>query len=218
MRLSEIDLEPQGLDYDAKSLVQYVEANAQPWIEASLNLRLSFVRGIRTFSKYPGSEKAVFIRNVRRNRDPKDTAPERHKMFNAAIQAAGGIANRSNSIFVTSSMAEASVYGDVYIVVPLGEFHYTWSPKWADWTAQAKTSAFVELLRKNPNIPEQYSDFGYAKLLDDPNSYPDEIKDLIWFDRDLEKAYYSTNEVMISCNTALFISRPVFAQMREHLK
>jgi hypothetical protein len=84
-------------------------------------------RGYEKFSNEP------FHRPFRDNRDPKDSGLYHQSLYNDAIEAAGGVANRSNSIFVSGNMVHARKYGELYVVFPWGDFNYTYHMGVKDW-------------------------------------------------------------------------------------
>lgn len=66
------------------------------------------------------------------NRKPKDTSNEIQNLFDEILTELGFVARRSNSLFTTGNQAEAKRYGNIYIVFPYDDFHFTWSPKVRD--------------------------------------------------------------------------------------
>jgi hypothetical protein len=108
-----------------------------------------------------------------------NTGPITNDLYNTIIAKLGGVANRSNSIFVTGKREEASGYGKAYIVFPIGNFNYTWSPAWADWYFAANT--IVDVYQQG------------------------KIKGNILVDEGLGTAIASGHEIMISCKKVLFV-------------
>lgn len=84
-------------------------------------------RGYEKYSEEP------FQRPFRDNREPKDSGLYHQDLYNLAIEAGGGTANRSNSIFVSGNMVHARKYGEVYVVFPMGDFNYTFHLGIKDW-------------------------------------------------------------------------------------
>ena len=103
----------------------YIDKNCQPWLRKSGG-RIVY-RGMGVLSL------TAFTRAVRSRRKPVDSGATTHRLMNMMIQQVGGVANRSNSAFVTSDYHEAGSYGSAYIAMPVGNFNYTWSPVWTDW-------------------------------------------------------------------------------------
>lgn len=131
------------IDYTAmaQQVVAYMRANAKPWLAQTKNGTLMVYRGIEDDS----ITAHAFTQNIRQDRRPKDTDKERHIAFNKVIAAAGGVANRSNAAFVSGDKDTAEGYGRAFVFVPLGDFRYTWSPAYADWTQDFETYDLSEL-------------------------------------------------------------------------
>lgn len=100
----------------------------RPWLNETNNGSLIVYRGIKE-----RFEKSVAKKRVRKNRRPLDSTIEWHKLFNLLIKEKGLTANRSNSISVVSDQHEASAYGNEYVVIPIGDFYYTWHEDVDDW-------------------------------------------------------------------------------------
>jgi hypothetical protein len=137
--IADLDLQEAAIAA-AQKVAAFMQQKCQPWLQGTKNGQLYIYRGV---SDRGG---LAFTKKAREDRRPKDTEPTRHKAFNAAIEAAGGVANRSNSLFC-GSRSQASSYGKVYILVPVGKFNFTWSPKWHDWTGDAENYQLKELLK-----------------------------------------------------------------------
>lgn len=135
------------IDYLAvgKKIAAFIKKNCNPWLATTNNGKQKVYRGITTSGT---GNSLAFLKTVRTDRTPKDTSARSTAMFNAAIAAVGGLANRTNSVFVSSLAYTAAEYGDVWIYMPVGDFHYTFSPEWADWTHDVQPgSDFTELLK-----------------------------------------------------------------------
>ena len=132
------------IDYAAmaQQVVAYMRANAKPWLAQTKNGALMVYRGIEDDS----ITAHAFTQNIRQDRRPKDTDKQRHQAFNKVIAAAGGVANRSNAAFVSGDKPTAESYGRPFVFVPVGDFRYTWSPEYADWTQDFETYDLAELV------------------------------------------------------------------------
>ena len=123
MRLHEI-YQPTNID-SAEDFKSYILTHCRPWMQASMNT--PFYRGFRNI--HYGE-----VMTVRQDRRPKDTGELTTNWFNKIIAAAGGVANRTNSVFTSPGIGGAKNYGVVHEVYPIGDFHYTWSTNHSDWT------------------------------------------------------------------------------------
>lgn len=148
MRIDEILHSEQ----DDEKIISFIKENCSEWLQKSNGTVL--YRSTRD----PGEELNPYakIMKVRTNRRPVDTPDYIHQAFNEAIRLAGGVANRSNSLFTTPDYNNAASYGEysgsehTFIVMPIGEFHYTWSPKFPDW--------FVDIVQNSELVDYLYED------------------------------------------------------------
>ncbi len=138
--IAELDMQEAAIRAAAK-VATFMKGKCQPWLKASKNGTLIVYRGI---SDRGG---LAFTKKTREDREPKDTENDRHKAFDAAITAAGGVANRTNSLFCSANKARASIYGKVYVLIPVGLFNYTWSPEWSDWTGDAEVDELTKIAK-----------------------------------------------------------------------
>lgn len=202
---------------DQNEISDFIIKNCQPWIEAT-NLDYPIYRGIREV-RGDTSNKVSFVKRVRVNRKPKDSRPALHHAYNILLDHVGSYANRTNSLFVTGSRAAASEFGTVYMVFPIGNFNYTWSPYFTDWTREFRNEQIADLLKPGilnkdvisaslsyyDNIHPQFKD----AIKNKENFRDDEPEDTILVDRDLERAIKLGHEIMIRCKSALFVD-PIF--------
>jgi len=215
MRLQELFEDmyaPNRIDYESTEdlvdkVVGYIEDNCRPWLEASGGMLV--YRGATVTNPV-----WAYTRKVRQDRLPMNSSEEMHDLFNGLIAMAGGVANRDNSVFVTSDPGEARMYGDVHVVLPVGPFNYTWSPHWSDWYSDLRTEGgkhdLRSLLRQSVRLAAGPRIRGEDSGLLDPGNYdPVQVQRFIYADRELPRAIKSGHEIMISCNTVLYLD-PAF--------
>lgn len=71
---------------------------------------------------------AAFSGVTRTDRKPKDSDPELTTKFDNYLRELNFKALRSNSMFVTTDLNQADMYGDVYLIFPKdNQFHYTYT-------------------------------------------------------------------------------------------
>jgi len=160
---------------------ELIKEKCSPWLNATDYGEQTFYRGIQFNPKAN-----VLIRPVRTDRKPLDTEPKFHDIANALIAAAGGTANRSNSIFITSSLGMASSYGMYTVVIlPVGDFNYTWSPQWQDWYGALGLPSFMKtaavflkdnIKRKHLSI-DPALEYEYQKKVKDAKNQLDSLQD-----------------------------------------
>lgn len=216
----------------ADATVKYVTENCQPWLQ-SIKPNQVVYRGILVQSNQE-SEDLVFTRAVRSNRLPRNSSDALHEFYNKIIDMAGGVANRSNSASVAGSKSFAQGFGSLFVVMPVGEFHYTWSPYAEDWYntfyldlsldllfSQEEFKQEVDLEKKWQQHKEKYPEstdkegcfrgvyrnwyFNKIENYDTDNLDQTYLHGMIKADTGLPKAIESGNEIMISASKMLYI-------------
>lgn len=181
----------------AKQTVKYIKDNAEPWLAASKNGQLVVYRGVENSPQ----QALAWTKPVRQDRRPKDSSQTLHDRFNAIIAAAGGTANRSNAAFVTSSFTGASHYGSVYVYIPLGDFTYTWSPFYTDWTEDFGHDTLNKAMIKR------------SLSMASPESYDrKQAKYLVKVNTGLADAVKKQHEIMIRSDQGLFVKNSFYLQ------
>jgi hypothetical protein len=202
MRINEIDdeLEPHQVRPGKKyPLMGY---NAEPgWVETIVPLLekncSNVISGMREAKKFlyrgiKNQTSAVFIGKSRKDRQPMSSTSEFHANINMAFVAAGLKANRSNSIFCTSNLADSAGYGESYMIFPVNGFHFTWSPRISDLYVQE-----VSLWGDDQGAYEKR-----VKFFREANPSEELIEEFLakaqYKNTDLGAAIMSGNEIMIS--------------------
>ena len=138
-RLITENVQPVAMASDGISIEQvtmvadYIKKNCSQWLNETDGGRYTFFRGLKeNMASY-----LAFVQRVRTDREPRDSIQLGHDAYNAVIEAVGGTANRSNSVFALSSYSQAKSYGaprgQASIIFPIGNYSYTWSKAWDDW-------------------------------------------------------------------------------------
>lgn len=92
----------------------------------------------------------IFKGTIRTGREPRDSGKRAHQAIDTWMEENGFAARRSNSLFVTSLMGQASQYGTPYVIFPQNGFKYTWYENVDDlWFAISNLQyAMVEASKK----------------------------------------------------------------------
>lgn len=112
-----------------KTVISFLKKNCKKWLMQTNKGKLYVYRGYKDISE----TKLAFTKTTRPNRQPVDTDSEGHKLFNKIIKLCGKTANRSNAVFVSGDDDMAETYGTLFVVVPIGDFKYTWHTEISDW-------------------------------------------------------------------------------------
>lgn len=167
--------QPIAMDSDGISIEQitlvanYIQENCSKWLAETDSGRYTFFRGIKeNTEKY-----LAFTLPVLTNREPRDSIRLGHDAYNAIIEAMGGTADRSNSVFAVSDYTTAKAYGahpsgQASIIFPIGDYSYTWSKAWDDWNIDDIDTLESFVGRYMYNIPDLRADaeYAYEQLLD----------------------------------------------------
>lgn len=166
------DLEIRDAVNDASSkIIELLNSQSSQWLREKNDHNVNALRGL-AHGTSDHARWAAFTRKTRQDRRPTDSSYDQTTLMNLFIGIAGGIANRNNSLFVTGSSRKAKRYGQLYIVFPLGEYQYTWSPEFSDWYVDFTDKTSINYIKSTPKAHE------YAKmrmeeflksLQDDPN-------------------------------------------------
>lgn len=201
----------------AENAEEFIMDNCRPWLNQTNNGQLYVFRGIQDLA---ASDAVFFTKNIRLDRKPTDTHEYYTKAFNLIIEMAGGQANRNNSLFCTGNHEVASSYGRPFIVLPIGDFNYTWSPFWKDWYNN-KRSIIKACVNDSSNKKiDEYKSMWHSdvisfaemqtkeeKIITNPESYSIEnIKKAIKVNTNIHDAIESHNEIMIRASKALYVS------------
>lgn len=145
-------------------LATLIREKCQPWIaqvKGHTDGKYMLYRGTRNGPDSWG------VIPVRTDRKPKDSAPEYHALLDQMFAELGFKARRSNSVFTTSGTymgtgnVAADAYGIIYIVIPIGEFAFTWSDEYNDAYASAG-----DMMKAVPFLKEFYENsFGAASAV-----------------------------------------------------
>lgn len=171
-----------------------------------------------------GSLNEMFVKkDVRKNRTPKDTPQKVHEIMDQSFNDIWGHRFRSNAMFCNGNTMEAELYGNVYMVFPIGNFDYVFSEEIEDFYKDLDQVLFDEIM-DNYSINDLGGPFNKMMMVKfiqsgmDYEKFPefplneDQMKEL--FDRVIKSKYtndnldkyvkgnqISTHEVMIACDS-----------------
>ena len=107
--------------------IELIKQNCKPFLEAIDYDVLKY----KMFRGYKGAANAAIASKIRPNRIPSDTPERAHEWFNAYFVKKFGEPFR-NGMFVTGYESHANEYGTVFLVFPIGDFKFAWSPRTRD--------------------------------------------------------------------------------------
>lgn len=218
MRFNQLIVEANALNITKlpiEKLNVFIQKNCQPWLSQTDSGSYVAYRGIKEVDKYK-----AFVQKTRPDREPTDTEPGRHRIFNILLNYANSPANRSNSIFVTGSKVAASEYGKPFVLLPIGNFNYVWSNRYADWTRHMDYLELAKMLK--PEV------FGFVGDPDEIGNTPDTEEEMIAafnkpsnlrygvvdkifrVNKELVRGIQSGHEIIIQCKSALYVDEAVY--------
>lgn len=124
------------LESPQTSIVEYVRSNCEKWTAETTR---PFYRGIRKFVPLTVPFPGVYgtdasIWKTQQDRKPMTSESWFHDKLNDALYQHFGTKYRSSSTFVTPFKDTAGIYGEVFVMIPIGEYEYLWSPIVSDAT------------------------------------------------------------------------------------
>lgn len=145
-------------------------------------------------------------------RRPKDTSTDIHITLDNFFEDRFGIPHRSESVFATGSPLEAYSYGRIFMMFPIGDFYFVWSPIVSDafdFFDGFKNGDNPKVLKK---FKEYFSEHNIATIAgrdekkDAIHTYTLELQhalrteDFGYQQHDLLGAIKSGNEIMVRCS------------------
>ena len=219
MKICEIVLEdsvnPAQVDFDAHEEIRnIIMRDCQPYLTAvgeNLKSALSrpMWRGIQPSDSVSVklTEKYFTISPIRKDRMPMDTPGSIHSYIDSWFNRRMGIPFRSHSMFCTGRKIHAQAYGKAYIVIPIGNFSFCWSPLVEDMYESLRY--YVNDLAKEDEDPWVPSN-SIARIkyyMDSEDDVAGFLEDSDYrFNENLDKAIDSGHEIMIACNEAIIIN------------
>jgi hypothetical protein len=164
--------------------------------------------GNKLFRGYDSNEKFI-ERTPRKERTSTDTPQALSDMLDIYFKSKFGWKPRSEGVFASSSISQASMYGKVYHIFPVNGYKYIWSPDVYDLFSILNTK--IGKFLNDENFKD--IDFGYgggppsAKFISSKDVSNEIVKEFMDdFDNKIISTYTNKNldknkrnEVMIKC-------------------
>ena len=146
-----------------------------------------------------GKLKACLIKTVRDDRRPLDTPQLISSITDDAFEHIFGWRPRSQGMFCSGSHSQASEYGKVFQIFPIGPLKYLWSPTVPDMMGAIKRAA------GNVSFPYRAPEKATA---DHQADFYEEISDYIgerYIAENIDLAISKNREIMIKCSAYLAV-------------
>jgi len=198
MRLQQFINEITGFEHIIEQAADMIKKNCKPFLKV-WNKRYFLYRG-GDFSTFFGKK------DVRTNRKPLGTYKELHDILNDLFYKKFGWKPRSEAMFCTGSDEIATDYGTPYIVFPIGDFKYLWSPKIFDLFTEMANNSLIH----TSNILAIRAGRGFINdaPIDDLIKMRDKaMKELVdtYISNDINRAIALGNEIMIGCKSYYYL-------------
>lgn len=180
------------LSIESKEMVELIRRDCKPWLEQSAGNLV--YRGMKN--------KARFIKKkVRKDRRPLASPKLLHNYVEDKMKKMRLNARRTNSVFVSGSLAVAhgygGTYGGPYVIFPIGNFDFTWSPVMDD------LFNYLPRFWQDKPSPDQY------EILDSRIGK--------YIDHDLIGAIKSWNEIMVKCDSYYAVEYSWYNTFFKHM-
>lgn len=112
---------------ECKPFLEEIDFIVKPGIENASMIRTSYVP--RALWRGSSHDAALVKLSGKRTRQPSDTAPEMHELLVRHLTNQFGWPYRAMGVFCSTAAEQAAGYGDdLFIVFPIGEYEYIYSP------------------------------------------------------------------------------------------
>lgn len=185
------------------NVVEFIKKNCMPYLKDWKNTGLFPDKPL-----YSGREAErstnIILKNVRQDRKPTNTKPIVHNYLNNYFVDKFKIALRSKTIFAVGSVSTTLIYGEPFIIIPVGKYEIYWSPKVND-------------------LYQFYVDMGLL-ISDGEPFFRDDSHEKVFYDGmnsykkgDLKGAIKSRNEVMVYTKQVILLSEFYWDHFKSNL-
>lgn len=212
--------EAKELSIYHEHLLEILEEKCKPFLDFREKNKIDLWRGVTSnfLNKYGKLlDKEVFLIK-HKNRKPVDTPTILHDRLNSKFKEKFGW-NVRDGVFclpdkgIAQSYAEMATlkskkwdYPEAYLVVPVGEFDYCWSPEYKDLTADIKVGNKLKWSEHMNNITDK-------RIQNIVNTYKNtDIEDANYV-RNSKKYKDSASEISLNCKEYILISPRYFVNV-----
>ena len=203
---------------DIEQFWSLVQKKCQPFLKDWLPIqkRYGYIRPL-----YRGMDVGEWgEKRVRLDRKPESSTREFHYDVDNLMKQKHGIYGRSQTVFVSGDDQQAATYGETYIIFPVGKYRFLWSDKIRDLWVDVRRYDYVRDIKREVD-KTMMLDATWNKLTDkkDIDKIRGELEDMfyqrnqeairravaLYKKTDLKKAIESETEIMIECQSYLFL-------------
>ena len=110
---------------DEMAFIEAVREDCKPY--------LKLVKGRKLYRGINNTDNTGMLKKkVRDDRNPRDIPKEVHNYIDIELNKIFGWKPRSNGLFTTANRKDANIYGNLFVVFPIGTVKYIWSRETED--------------------------------------------------------------------------------------
>lgn len=201
-------------DEQIESIADIIHRDCQPFIQES-NLDIMLWRGFRNLGN---DERFLTLlkKQPRTNRKPLSSPQKLHQILDQWFEDRFNFRYRSKGLHTTPNINEASEYGSVRAIIPIGNFRYVWSPLVDDLYVDLNHVSLLNYderryMNTNTNSEEPIPEAIQRKLYD-------RLDELNYIENRLPDAKRTDGEVIIGTESFYAIKRDVITQVYQLLR
>lgn len=153
-----------------------IQKDCKPFLKDIRNARNFLYRGMK-------EQKNFVKKKVRTDRSPMNTPEDLHELYDRYFKEKFGWNARSNAVFANGNSLEASQYGREFMIFPIGNYKFVWSPEVED--------LFVNPITRGLKRSDERNNEGFYQKV------KEELDSVNYTDKNMALAIRSKNEIMI---------------------
>ena len=163
---------------------------------------------------------------VRQDRKPEMSGRKFHTDVDNMMKQVHGVNGRTKAMFCTGDASATTAYGDAFMVFPVGRYKYLWSgrirdlyidaskygyhPNMMDWIVSTARKMNIDIYdpKEGSKAQKELRKMGQAQ---NTQALRDMMK--YYYTKDLRKAIRSENEIMVQCESYLYLKDNWFMEL-----
>lgn len=156
-----INEEEHSSIFNANIIADIIKRDCSKWLKEVKNPSKSLIyRGSKSVSL---GKNLLTKKSVRTDRSPKDTPKKMHDYIDNWFNKKFGIKFRSQALFVSGDKDIANQFGKVWIVFPINDYDYLWSPFFKDMTEDIDDAIMTRVKKLFNSYELSKEDFEYIQ-------------------------------------------------------
>ena len=217
--LTERTMKEEGIE----DFWKWVQKKCKPFLKEWMPLQKTG----EMFPLYRGmNEQDVGEKWVRQDRKPEMSGRKFHIDMDNMMKQVHGINGRTKAMFCTGDVDAVTPYGNAFMVFPVGKYKYLWSGRirdlyidaskygyhqnMMDWIVSTARKMKIDIYDSKTGSQAQKE---LRKMGEAQNTQA--LRDMMkhYYTKDLRKAIRSENEIMVQCESYLYLSFKYFMEL-----